>query len=104
MMHSNTQSPTCSNTSTHDHDNQEILSRNINNIIDSIPSARRRTRLQTTAYLLGARQELPEVTDEEISHIRAVQLCYPSEAQASTEERPEQPQAFEKGNSDGRLE
>ncbi|KAG1890619.1 uncharacterized protein F5891DRAFT_1282558 [Suillus fuscotomentosus] len=44
---------------------QEILSRNINNIIDSIPSTRRRTRLQTTAYLLGARKELPEVTGEE---------------------------------------
>ncbi|KAG1896552.1 uncharacterized protein F5891DRAFT_1280581 [Suillus fuscotomentosus] len=76
---------------------KEILSRNINNIIDSIPSTRRRTRLQTTAYLLGARKELPEVTGEEVNRIRAVQLCYLSEAQASyTEERPEQPQAFEK--------
>ncbi|KAG1890547.1 uncharacterized protein F5891DRAFT_1198121 [Suillus fuscotomentosus] len=76
---------------------RRFFQRNINNIIDSIPSTRRRTRLQTTAYLLGARKELPEVTGEEVNRIRAVQLCYLSEAQASyTEERPEQPQAFEK--------
>ncbi|KAG1853935.1 hypothetical protein DFJ58DRAFT_728069 [Suillus subalutaceus] len=35
-------------------DNQEILSRDINSIINSMPSTRQRTRLQTAAYLLGA--------------------------------------------------
>ncbi|KAG2740318.1 hypothetical protein P692DRAFT_20822683 [Suillus brevipes Sb2] len=78
----------------------------INNIISSIPSARRRTRLQTTAYLLGARKELPEVNDEEINRIRAIQMCYSPEANTnSTEEQarqgPDQPQAafLEKGDS-----
>jgi hypothetical protein len=80
-------------------------SHDINNIIDSIPSACRRTRLQTTAYLLGARKELPEVNHEEISRIRAIQLCYSPEAN-STEEQVhahyqglDQPQAVEKGDS-----
>jgi hypothetical protein len=41
--------------------NQEALSWDINNIIDSMPSTRRRTRLQTAAYLLGSRKELPDV-------------------------------------------
>jgi hypothetical protein len=92
--------------SDHDRGNH---SRDIDSIIDSIPSVRRRARLQTTAYLLGAREELPEVDDEEISHIRAIQLCYLPEA--NTEEQvtthhqgPElQPQAFDKGSYDGLL-
>ncbi|KAG1847311.1 hypothetical protein DFJ58DRAFT_843209 [Suillus subalutaceus] len=45
-------------------DNQEILSRDINSIIDSMPSTRRCTRLQTAAYLLGAHKELPDVDDQ----------------------------------------
>ncbi|KAG1878468.1 hypothetical protein C8R48DRAFT_668563 [Suillus tomentosus] len=92
--------------SDHDRGNH---SRDIDSIIDSIPSVRRRARLQTTAYLLGAREELPEVDDEEISRIRAIQLCYSPEA--NTEEQvtthhqgPElQPQAFDKGSYDGLL-
>jgi hypothetical protein len=44
--------------------NQEVLSRDINNFIDSMPSTRRRTRLQTAAYLLGSRKELPDVEDQ----------------------------------------
>lgn len=31
--------------------------------IDSVSSARQRTRAQTTAYLLGIRPELPDITD-----------------------------------------
>ncbi|KAG1876120.1 hypothetical protein C8R48DRAFT_768961 [Suillus tomentosus] len=44
--------------------NQETLSRDINNFIDSMPSTRRRTRLQTAAFLLGSREELPGVDDQ----------------------------------------
>ncbi|KAG2743430.1 hypothetical protein P692DRAFT_20878531 [Suillus brevipes Sb2] len=50
--------------------------RNINNSINSISSAARRTRLQTTAYLLGARQQLPDIGDEEINRMHAVHLFY----------------------------
>ncbi|KAG1900171.1 uncharacterized protein F5891DRAFT_1188869 [Suillus fuscotomentosus] len=68
--------------STHDRSN---YSHDINNIIDSIPSPRRRTRLQTTAYLLGSRKNLPEVDDEQINQVPE---CH---------QGPEpQPQAFEK--------
>lgn len=78
-------------------------SHDINNIISSIPSARRRARLQTTAYLLGARKELPEVNDEEINRIRAIQMCYSLEANTTEEQArqgSDQPQAFlEKGDS-----
>ncbi|KAG1729745.1 hypothetical protein EDD22DRAFT_960808 [Suillus occidentalis] len=68
----------------------------INNIISSIPSAHQCACLQTTPYLLGARKELPEVNDEEINCICAIQMCYSSEANTtSTEEQgPNQPQAF----------
>lgn len=68
--------------------------------VDSIPSvrwcsARQRSRLQTTAYLLGVRQELPDVDKEEINRIRAVRSWYsransdsePSEGQLTDQEK-----------------
>ncbi|KAG2088170.1 uncharacterized protein F5147DRAFT_781090 [Suillus discolor] len=51
------------------------------------------SRLQTTTYLLGARQELPDVDAEEINRIRAVQPWYsqaesePSEGQLTDQEK-----------------
>ncbi|KAG1775015.1 hypothetical protein EV702DRAFT_1199868 [Suillus placidus] len=53
-----------SDTLSHIHHNQEVLSRDINNIIESMPSTHQHTRLQTAAYLLGAREELPDVDDQ----------------------------------------
>ncbi|KAG1717455.1 hypothetical protein EDD22DRAFT_964735 [Suillus occidentalis] len=59
MMESDTLSPE-STQACHDFGvNDEA--RNINNSINSISSATRRTRLQTAAYLLGARQQLPDI-------------------------------------------
>ncbi|KAG0701537.1 hypothetical protein DFH29DRAFT_1000178 [Suillus ampliporus] len=60
---------------------QNILLQNTAADSNSIPStrwrsARQRSRLQTTSYLLGARQELPNVDEEEINCIRAVQSWY----------------------------
>ncbi|KAG1848136.1 hypothetical protein C8R48DRAFT_778935 [Suillus tomentosus] len=49
------------------------LSQNISNSINSMLSARQRSRVQTAAYLLGVRQKLPDVDGEEINRIRAVQ-------------------------------
>ncbi|KAG2052896.1 hypothetical protein BDR06DRAFT_1009029 [Suillus hirtellus] len=34
------------------------------------------TRAQTAAYLLGIRPELPDVNDEEVNHMNAVQIFY----------------------------
>ncbi|KAG2049222.1 hypothetical protein BDR06DRAFT_1012328 [Suillus hirtellus] len=50
-------------TLSHTH-NQEFLSWDINNIIDSVPSTCRHTRIQTAAYLLGSCKELPDVDDQ----------------------------------------
>jgi hypothetical protein len=48
--------------------------------IDSVSSARQRTRAQTAAYLLSIRPELPpdevQANDEEVNHIDAVQHFY----------------------------
>jgi hypothetical protein len=49
---------------------------NINNSINSIPSARRQSRVQTAAYLLGIREKLPKIDNKEINRTRAVQLSY----------------------------
>lgn len=74
MMESDTSSPE-STQACHDFGvNDEA--RNINNSINSISSATRRTRLQTAAYLLGARQQLPDIGDEEINRMHAVRLFY----------------------------
>lgn len=75
-METNALSPGSTQTSRH-HDDQ---ARNLNNTIDSISSAARRSRVQTAAYLLGASQQLPDIDDEEINRVRAVQLFYSPEA------------------------
>lgn len=50
----------------------EILScQSLNDAIEAIPNLARRNRLQTTAYLLGARQELPEFFDEDVADAHA---------------------------------
>jgi hypothetical protein len=77
MMETNALSTGSTQTSRHHDDDQ---TRNLNDIIDSISSAARRSRVQTTAYLLGASQQLPDIDDEEINRVRAVQLFYSPEA------------------------
>ncbi|KAG1789842.1 uncharacterized protein HD556DRAFT_1446632 [Suillus plorans] len=100
MHDSDTQFPVNSPSHGRSHNQEIVNSRNINNIINSIPSARRRTRLQTAAYLIGSRKELPEINDEEITRIRAIHLCTRDtpEATSNTEEQevsgPMRPQAF----------
>jgi hypothetical protein len=76
-MKPNTSSPGSTQTS---HDSRVVQTRNINNTVDSISSAARRSRAQTAAYLLGAHQQLPDIDDEETNRVRAVQLFYSSEA------------------------
>jgi hypothetical protein len=90
---------------------QKVLSQNTT--VDSIPSTRRRSarqrsRLQTAAYLLGARQEPPNVDEEDINHIRAIRSWYsragsePSEGQITDQEKvPVQADHYplDKGNS-----
>ncbi|KAG1727052.1 hypothetical protein EDD22DRAFT_931284 [Suillus occidentalis] len=57
-------------------------------MVNSIPSARQRTRAQTAAFLLGAYPELPPQTqDKETNRIRAVQHFY----QGMAEQRPPSP-------------
>jgi hypothetical protein len=57
-------------------------------MINTIPSARQRTRAQTAAFLLGAYPELPPQTqDKETNCIRAVQHFY----QGMAEQRPPSP-------------
>lgn len=73
--------------------NQDSLSRDINETIDSIPSTPQRSRLQTAAYLLGARQDMPDLDDKEIKRARAVRLWYSSDA---TEEQPVDQQPLNK--------
>ena len=60
------------------------LSQSINLLIDALPSAHQRSRAQTAAYLLGARQELPDVDENEINRIRAVRLVYDAMADQPT--------------------
>jgi hypothetical protein len=99
MMESDTSSPesiqACHDSRLNDQ------ARNINNSINSISSAARRTRLQTTAYLLGARQQLPDIGDEEINRMHAVHLFY-SDSEAlegrQVEGLSERPLDLEKGN------
>jgi hypothetical protein len=96
---------------------QNALSQNTT--VNSIPSirrlsARQRSRLQTAAYLLGTRQELPDVDEQEINRIRAVQSWYsrvgsePSEGQLTvTDHENVSTQADHsplKGKSDGRSQ
>ncbi|KAG1740104.1 uncharacterized protein EDB91DRAFT_1082088 [Suillus paluster] len=52
------------------------LQSSINSMVNSIPSARQRTRAQTAAFLLGAHPELPSVEDKEINCMCAVQHFY----------------------------
>lgn len=59
----------------------------INSMVRSIPSARQRTRAQTTAFLLGARPDLPSVEANEITRMRAVRHFY--------ERMTEQPESLE---------
>lgn len=65
------------------------LQSSINSRVNSIPSARQRTRAQTAAFLLGAYPELPpqSAQDKEINRIRAVQHFY----QGMAEQRPPSP-------------
>lgn len=62
-------------------------------------SVHQRTRLQTAAYLLGARHKVPDLDDSKIHRTRAVQLWHSPEA---AEGQPVNQQSLnEKGNSDG---
>lgn len=90
-------------------DDQNVLLRTQ---IESIPSTRQCSRLQTAAYLLGARQELPDlVHNSETNRIRAVQSWYSSESSdgqpiephPTCYQGPEQPEHLEKGISDSCL-
>jgi len=75
---------------------RDILSRNINDAIDALPSARQRSHVQSMAYLLGARQELPDFEDDEINHMRTVQLAY-DVMEGNTINLPTQCQELKKG-------
>ncbi|KAG1828010.1 hypothetical protein EV424DRAFT_1537012 [Suillus variegatus] len=63
------------------------LQSSINSMVNSIPSARQRTRAQTAAFLLGAYPELPSAQDKEINRTRAVQHLY----EGMAEQRPPSP-------------
>ncbi|KAG2743099.1 hypothetical protein P692DRAFT_201809320 [Suillus brevipes Sb2] len=80
--------------------NQDSLSWDINETIDSIPSTPQRSRLQTAAYLLGARQDMPDLDDKEIKCARTVRLWYSSDA---TEEQPVDQQPLNKKDAPHRL-
>ncbi|KAH7903006.1 hypothetical protein BJ138DRAFT_1108042 [Hygrophoropsis aurantiaca] len=54
----------------------ESRSQSITDAINRIQNPRSRSRAQTTAYLLGATQQLPDFTQEEINQQRAIQTCY----------------------------
>ncbi|KAG1895069.1 uncharacterized protein F5891DRAFT_984523 [Suillus fuscotomentosus] len=85
-------------------DDQNVL---LHTQIESIPSTRQCSRLKTVAYLLGARQDLPDlVHDSETNRIRAVQSWYssessdeqPSEPHPTCYQGPKQPEHLEKGH------
>jgi hypothetical protein len=48
-------------------DREILSSRGFHDAIEAISNPSRRSRAQTTAYLLGARQELPEFFDEDVA-------------------------------------
>lgn len=75
---------------------RDILSRDINDAIDALPSARQRSRVQSMAYLLGARQEPPDFDDVEINRTRTVQLAYDA-MEGNTINLPTQCQELKKG-------
>ncbi|KAG1893199.1 uncharacterized protein F5891DRAFT_1196729 [Suillus fuscotomentosus] len=60
------------------------LQSSIKSMVNSIPSARQRTRAQTAAFLLGAYPELPSTQDKEINRTRAVQHLYEGMAEQRT--------------------
>ncbi|KAG1895866.1 uncharacterized protein F5891DRAFT_1193680 [Suillus fuscotomentosus] len=75
--------PTNSPTSSRLVDYRKILSQNIrvNNTGDSdFPPGRQRTRAQTAAYLLSTRKELPDIDNEAMNRMRAVQNFYENPA------------------------
>ncbi|KAG2095291.1 uncharacterized protein F5147DRAFT_656937 [Suillus discolor] len=83
-------------------DNQNVL---LHTQIESIPSTRQCSCLKTVAYLLGARQDLPDlVHNSETNRIRAVQSWYSSESSdeqlsephPTCYQGPEQPEHVEK--------
>lgn len=110
-------SPPASRTCSRCGGSQNALSQNTT--VNSIPSvhrcsARQCSTLQTAAYLLGARQELPDVHEEEINCICAVQSWYsrvgsePSEGQLTVTDHENVPTQADnsplKGKSDGRSQ
>lgn len=81
-----------------------ILSQNVrvNNTVHSPGSGRQRTRAQTAAYLLGVRKELPDVDNEAMKCMRAVQNFYKG---PEMDDQPIEPsQRYNHDKADSELE